>query len=334
MDGALQVLLVAGLIRAQNDHGKLIDFKSLERKAIGKTIFKVESTTVTTAQRIQVRKLLQKVGLSAKQGEELAHVPQFLEKLIDLSNQAGGDAPKPKLPDTSGLEEIRLTAGNEQLLALYNRRDELVQSIDSWSSLAKGIGKRWPNWIALKRLAGHAAGIQDTDVFLAQVDNIEKQRQLLEEPDLVSPLVNNLTQLLREELNRLDKDYQSRHAEGMKRLKNDTNWQKLDPEQRNSLLASQKLTLADALKIDVATTDEIVATLGRITVSAFGDRVAAMPSRFDAVLVGAVELMEPKVQFVRVPRRMLRTEKEIDVWLLEMRDRLKMALAKGPIVIQ
>ncbi len=43
VDGALQVLLVAGLIRAQDDHGKTIDFKSLERKAIGKTIFKVES---------------------------------------------------------------------------------------------------------------------------------------------------------------------------------------------------------------------------------------------------------------------------------------------------
>lgn len=35
-------------------------------------MFKVESATVTTAQRIQIRKLLQKVGLTAKQGEELA----------------------------------------------------------------------------------------------------------------------------------------------------------------------------------------------------------------------------------------------------------------------
>jgi hypothetical protein len=85
VDGALQVLLVAGLIRAQDDHGKAIDFKSLERKAIGKTMFKVESTTVTTAQRIQVRKLLQKIGLSAKQGEELSYIPQFLQKLIDLA---------------------------------------------------------------------------------------------------------------------------------------------------------------------------------------------------------------------------------------------------------
>ena len=108
VDGALHVLLVAGLIRAQDDHGKTLDFKSLERKAIGKVMFKVESTTVTTAQRIQVRKLLQKVGLSAKQGEELAYVPQFLQKLMDLADHAGGEAPKTEKPDTTGLEDCLL----------------------------------------------------------------------------------------------------------------------------------------------------------------------------------------------------------------------------------
>jgi len=181
---------------------------------------------------------------------------------------------------------------------------------------------------------GYAKGIQDAEVILAQVKNIEKQRQLLEEPDLISPLVANLTQLLREELNRLDKEYQSRHDGGMARLKADTNWQQLDPEQRNSLLAEQKLTLVDAPKISVASTEEIIATLEQSTLSALIDRVAAMPVRFDAVLVGAAELMEPEVQFVRVPRRMLKTEEDIDLWLQEIREEFKTVLAKGPIVIQ
>jgi hypothetical protein len=74
----LQVLLVAGLIRAQDDKGQTIDPKDLERKAIGKTMFKVESATVSAAQRIQIRKVLQKIGPPPKPGEELAYVPQFL----------------------------------------------------------------------------------------------------------------------------------------------------------------------------------------------------------------------------------------------------------------
>jgi len=333
VDGGLQVLLVAGLIRVQDDHGKALDPKSLERKTIGKVMFKVESTTVTTAQRIQIRKLLQKVGLSAKQGEELAYLPQFLEKLMDLADRAGGEAPKPERPDTTELEEIRLTAGNEQLLALYNRREELVQAINSWTELAERIDKRRPAWITLKRVMGYAKGIQDAEVILAQVKNIEKQRRLLEDPDLISPLVANFTQLLREELNRLDKKYQSLHDEGMVRLKADTNWQQLDPEQRNSLLAEQKLTLANAPKINVANTEEIVATLERITLSALTDRVAALSSRFDAVLVGAAELMEPKAQFVKLPNRTIKTEQDIDAWLNDAKAEIQKALKNGPVII-
>ena len=57
VDGGLQVLLVAGLARAVNDRGQAVDPRQLERKAIGKTFFKVEAATVSTAQRIQIRKL-------------------------------------------------------------------------------------------------------------------------------------------------------------------------------------------------------------------------------------------------------------------------------------
>src|SRR5690606_25065853 len=95
VDGGLQVLLVAGQSRAIDERGQTIDPKELERKAIGKVMFKVESATVTTAQRIQIRKLLQKVGLSVKQGEELTYVPNFLQKMLDLASHASGEVPKP-----------------------------------------------------------------------------------------------------------------------------------------------------------------------------------------------------------------------------------------------
>ncbi len=332
VDGGLQVLLVAGLVRAQDDHGKAIDFKSLDRKAIGKTMFKVESATITTAQRIQVRKLFQKNGISAKPGEELAHAPRFLEKLLELAQNAGGDAPQPAKPATATLEEIRLTAGNEQLLALYNRREELAEAINQWSDLAKQIQTRWTAWIALKQLAGYGSGIVDAEIT-AQVANIEKQRQLLAEPDLILPLVNTLAQTLREELKRLADLYNSRHEEGMARLKGDGNWQQLDPEQRNSLLAEQNLTLAHAPRIEVATTDDVIATLKQVSISALGDRMAALPSRFDAVLVGAAELMESEAQFVKLPSCTIKTEEDIDGWLKDARTQIQNALQLGPVII-
>ena len=318
---------------AQDDKGQTIDPKDLERKVIGKTMLKVESATVSAAQRIQIRKVLQKVGLTAKQGEELAHVPQFLVSAQGLANRAGGEAPRPTRPATTTLEEIRLTAGNEQLLALYNQRDELSAAIDTWTDLAERIDKRLPAWNTLTRLLAQANGLSGAEVLVAHVTHLEQQRQLLEEPDPVTPLVASLTQLLRDELNRLHADYQTRHKNGMARLDADTNWKQLEPEQRNSLLAAQKLTLTDAPKMQVANTDEVLATVDHLSLSSFADRVAAIDSRFDAVLVAAAELMEPKAQFVKLPHRTIKTDEDVEAWLLDAKQTIAQALKKGPVIL-
>ncbi|MFA5547948.1 MAG: BREX system P-loop protein BrxC [Porticoccaceae bacterium] len=334
VDGGLQALLVAGLIRAQDERGQPLEPSSLERKSIGKTLFKVESATVTTPQRIQIRKLLQKVGLSAKQGEELAYVPQFLQKLSGLADEAGGEAPKPERPDTSFLDDIRLTAGNEQLVALYNRREELASNIETWEHLSERIHQRWPNWAILKRLMSHAGGLDDADVFRAQVETIEQQRQLLTDPDPVAPLITSLTQALRDALNRLGQDYKKRHEQGMARLADDSNWQQLEPEQRNQLLADQRLTLADQPEVAVQSTQEVLNTLDQCALAMFADRVAALPSRFDNVAVAAAELCEPEIQFIHVPRRTLKTDEDIDAWAEEVKQQLKAALPDGPISVK
>ena len=98
VDGGLQVLLVAGLLRAHDERGQAVIPRELERKAIGKALFKVESATVSTAQRIQIRKLLQKGDITARQGEELGRVPIFLQHMMDLADKAGGEAPCPLQP--------------------------------------------------------------------------------------------------------------------------------------------------------------------------------------------------------------------------------------------
>ncbi|CAA9891063.1 conserved hypothetical protein [Candidatus Methylobacter favarea] len=336
VDGGIQVLLGAGLIKIDKIAGNSNNLPApteLERKQIGQAEFKVESATITTPQRIQIRKLLQKVGLTSKQGEELAYAPQFLQKMFQLADQAGGEAPKPAKPITAFLDEIRLTAGNEQLLSLYNRRDELSQCIEMWTELAERIGKRWPNWMILKRLMAHAASLQDVEVFLAQVNTIEQQRQLLDEPDQTVPLVANLTQLLRDELNRLDTEYKTRHHQGMQRLAEDDNWQQLEPEQRNALLAEQHLTQADMPVVKVASTDDVLSTLGLLQLTAFKVRVAALNARFNEVLIAAAELLEPQAQFVSLPSRTIRTEEDIEMWLEDSKHSIQKALELGPVVI-
>ena len=59
-----------------------------------------------------------------------------------------------------------------------------------------------------------------------------------------------------------------------------------------------------------------------------------MPSRFDKVSAGAVEFCEPQAQFIQVPRCTLKTEEDVDLWVKNIEEQLKQALAIGPVVIK
>lgn len=334
IDGGLQVLFVAGLIRAQDERGQTISLKELERKSIGKVIFKVESATVTTAQRIQIRKLFQKVGLNIKQSEEPSYVQQFLQKMFELADKAGGESPQPAQPDVTFLDEIRLTTGNEQLLTIYNLREELTQKIDSWNNLTESINQSWPNWLVLKKLITQVEGLQNTEVIFTQVNTIEHQRQLIDKPDPIKPLVASLTQMLRDKLNQLDKEYVSRYKQGIQRLNEDTNWQQLEPEQQHYLLSTQLLHESARPKVEVQTTTDVINTIDNCSLSMFADRIAAMPARFDNVATEAAKMCEPQAQFIQVPQRTLKTNEDIDNWINEVKKQLKDSLKNGPIVIQ
>ena len=333
VDGGLQALLVAGLILARDEQGRLADPRELERKAVGKMAFRVESATVTTSQRVLIRKLMLKAGVSAKPGDESDHAEEFLEKLLELAGRAGGEPPQPVRPDTSVIEEIKRTAGNEQLLALYNGREELSDCVDNWTGLARRLAERLPRWNVLKRLAAHSSKLPDADAILAQVQTIERQRQLLEEPDPIAPLAANITQLLRDELNSLDGQYASLFEQGMKRLEQDPNWRELEPDQRLRLLSHYSLDESNRPAVNVQSTEGVLETLEGCSLPSFADRVAAMSGRFDNVLKRAAELCQPEVQFIQVPRRTLKTEEEIDAWAAEMTERLKTALKQGPVAL-
>lgn len=334
VDGGLQALLITGRIFALNDKGQPVDPKELERRAIGKTIFKVEATTVSTTQRIEIRKLMQRVGVNAKQNEESASAHEFLVKITELAENAGGDAPKPTRPDLSAIKEIKTTAGNEQLMALYNMREDLGAHIDIWQTLGKFIKKRMPRWEMAKRLAIHASGLEDGVALMARIKTIEEQRQLLEEPDPIVPLTSAATQLLREEINRLDGQYSLQYEKGLERLENDQHWKRLVQEQRDRLLSQFSLGLENRPVVNVQTPEEVLSTLDGCSLSTFGDRVAALESRFAEVHSKAAKLCEPEAQFVQVPRRTLKTNEEIDKWADEVKERLKTALKRGPVVLK
>lgn len=334
IDGAIQVLLVSGLIKAQDEMGHPIRPTDLARSAIGRTLFKIESTTVTTPQRIKIRSLFQTLNINATSGDELRYVIPFINGIEDLASQAGGDAPLPMNPDISDISVIKLASGNEQLLTLYSVADDLKEKILVWRQQADQINTRYPDWQVLKNLMKHAEKLADIDVITTQVKAIEENRQLLSEPDSVKPLIASVTQMLRDELNHIQKEMTDTYRSNMERLETDSNWQQLEPEQHDTLLNNNALSPTTLPKINVQNSDAVLRTLEQHSISVLNDRLAAIPSRFNQVIFQAAKLCVPDPQVIHVPSRTLQTEADIQAWISEVELRLKSALSKGPIVIQ
>ena len=332
VDGALQVLLIAGLARAQDERGQTVDPRELERKAVGKATFKIESATVSTSQRIQIRKLLQRLGVQAKQGEESVSVPEFLRLAANLASRAGGDAPKPIRPDTAALEEIRLAAGNEQLLALYNKYEELKVALESWEARAERIEKRWPTWEKLENLLIHAGELKQAQEAAQQADAIRKQRLLLADPDPIQPLLKSLEDALRTELMTRQAQFAVELREKTADLAGDESWQQLSEDERSDL--RERFGIAEAPRLHLGTHVDLVAALTQHPLVVWRDRIDALPGRFDRAREQAARSLEPETQTVDIPRRTLKTEPDIDAWIQDVREQLTNALVKGPVVIR
>ncbi len=334
IDGALLVLLVSGSIRAEDSRARAVKATEIERKAIGITNFKVETVVLTTQQKIALRRLMSKLKINANQANLSEFADTFLMELKALAEQAGGEAPKPEKPDTSFIDDLRSSSGNDQLLAIHLQAESIERSIDNWEILAKKIENAWPKWSLLENLARHAAPVDQDRVFLDQVEMIKKDRQLLEEPDLIEPLTKGLNQLLRDELNTLQDAWDEVWDTGEALLTKDDNWNKLPPEQKYKLRSDRLLLEENRPVFEVEDSVSIIKTLDSIGLDNLKDRIAAMPGRYSEMLVEAARLMEPKAQIVTIKKPTLRSDSEVDDWLAEVEATLKNALEKGPVVIR
>jgi hypothetical protein len=217
---------------------------------------------------------------------------------------------------------------------LYRHSEELLEAIEQWQQIQERISQRMRQWNDLKQLLHYARGLENIEVLEAQVSTIEQQRQLLDEPNPIEPLVKTLAQLLREQLNTLNRCYSESYQSGLAKLSSDPLWQQLEPEQQQQLLNQFSLSEEAAPRIQLQTTDEILATLEQISCTMFEDKIAALPTRFEQLLQHIAEKLEPHAQVFSLPRRTLKTEREIEDWLSEVRRQLQEALQRGPIILQ
>jgi hypothetical protein len=204
IDGALFVMLVAGNLRATNN-GQPVQ-ASLPQNQVGVASFYVDVPPLDVGQRLDLKALFQKAGITTQNGKESEAAAEALKSLLTLAESAGGAAPRPEISDTQDLRALQMLSGNAQLLKIHEQKDDLAAKLAAWKKSTEAIAKRWPAWERLLDFQSFATGLPEADACAKSIAAITAGRSLLAEPDPVPELTKQLTTALRNALGKLQDD--------------------------------------------------------------------------------------------------------------------------------
>jgi hypothetical protein len=332
VDGAILTLLAAGNVRVTLDGKALGGPKELPPTQIGKVTLYKEDEPPSVGQRLAVKGLLQAAGIAYENGREGAQLPALLQHLKDLAGRSGGPPPLPSAPNDDHIDALLALGGNQLFRAVADDHDRISHDLDSWRSADQQRERRETAWKDLQRLLRHAEGFTFANDVVSAAAAIRDGRQLLDDPDPVKPLLDELADGLREELSQFVAQLADAQRAALQQLETWDEWSKLESTERESILAAAKLIIQPAS--DVSTVANLLEALDTTSLSGWQDRIGLIPGRRDQARQRAAKQLEPEAVSVTPPSATLKTPDELDVYLAELRKQvLRYIEAKKTVII-
>lgn len=330
VDASLLVLVATGAMEATVG-GQSVKPAQITRQSLGATDFRRVTVVVGATQRLGVRKLLTEMTFPFRSGEESAAITPMLDRLIDLAHAAGGAAPLPERPSTVTLEHLRSLSGNEQFVAVYDHRDELLRNYRTWMQLTNLISQRMPHWEELLRLRHHAKAMPLAAELDKQIEGIKQSRSLLTNPDPVVPLTSALADALRSSLQEARTSLASVREREVSELEASEEWSRLSDADRAGLISQHELTTVPDLNI--GTDEALLRTLDGTPLSRWHAGTRDLPARAARAREEAARRLEPKIVKIHPPHRTLRTETEVDAYVTALRAEIMRHVTAGTPVM-
>ena len=330
IDGALYALLAAGVTIAKDSSGRAIKAPDLERKQITQVAFYPENVTISPVDLIKVRGVIGKwLGVQCQSGEESTRLPQMIEKARELAQRAGGEAPYPQQPDTQLFDDIARQSGNAQIKLVVEHQQVLLDAQQHWQEQAQAIQSRSNDWDQLQTLLELSKDLAFYAEINKEAEAIRQNRSLLSNPNPAKPLIQQLVSKLRDAVNHHVQAYLDTHAQQLQQLQANADWQRLTDEQRQQMLAKRNLLTLPHPELSDA--DTIIDALNDVSLTQWSDRTDSLASKFDSARMEAVQLLQPKVQRIDLPRTTISTETELNAWLDDVKARVLNKLNDGPV---
>lgn len=331
VNGAVMTLLAAGNIRAAQDGKGLAGPKELQPNQIGRTTFYKEDEPPTVGHRLAVRGLLTAAGITFESGQEGAQLAALLQRLKDPAARAGGPPPLPVPSSTDHVDALLALGGNQRFRAVAGSNDRLREDLNRWRAADQQRAKRESEWQDLQRLLRHAQDLPIAAEVAPTSDAIRDGRQLLDEPNPMTPVLAALTTALREEVNARALRLASAKWDAVAELEGWDEWSALDPADRQLIIADAQLVTVE--QPDVSNVAALLDVLDATSLKAWQDQITLIPGRRDQARHRAAKKLEPASVTVSPPPATLKNADDLDSYLDDLRRRVQAHLAAGRTVI-
>ena len=251
--------------------------------------------------------------------------------LTKLAQGAGGAAPLPPVPSIRHLADLQALAGNEQLLGVLARHEELAGNFEQWSKLRRLGKERLPAHQRLLALAEHGKELDAVQEAWPQIGAIAANRSLLADADPVPDLARAAADALRAALAEAAKRCAAVYDAQLTRLQSAESWRQIKPAERDALLRRARIEQAEVGA--TGTEQEVLDSLNRTSLEGWRTKTAALPQLFAEARAQADKLVEPRMRHVRLESATLRTEDEVRAWSAKTERSLLEQVKKGPIVV-
>ena len=322
VNGGLAVLVQAEEISA-TDGATPVSAEALTEPMMTKLNYKVETVTVSFAQKQMLKQLASTLGLPTNPVD----VAECLRTLREAARAAGGDAPLPAAPSTTDLDVLLGKFGAEQQVKVADQVDALIERWAAWSAVRELANSRRLEWDEAQSLLRHARYLQSFENHKKALDAIESQRSLLTDPDPLTPVLAALRSELRAAIDDADNRAASARDEAIGRIKETPQWDQLPEAEREQFILGQGLAEPDSP--DVADDTLLIAALDHRSLAARADQAAAFAGRAESAIEKLIDCVTPKAVVVHPKPGLIASQEEADEYVATLRATILEALAGG-----
>ena len=299
---------------------------------INQASFKKEIHILGAKEKIAIRKLFQDAGITCPPNHEIfPYSNEYLDKLKTLAAQVSGDVPRPVPINIDFIKEIENKEGNERLLDILLQKDDFQAKFTDWSANANIVSAREPLWNLLVELNNHAPDEPEMEQLKIETAAIKDNRLLLQEPDLIQPILTAVSDKLQTILNKRKEQFNTLYDLRMTELQANEYFKKLTPEQKHGILAKHQLLSKHEIK--QLNAQALLNQLQKASLYTWDTKIAALPGQFQSALEDAILLSAPQAKTYSLPRKTINSQVDIDNYVAELKTELESLLKVSSSII-